>query len=237
VEAARVAFSGDDALLIEPDAEAASRWLGDFGAGHPLIAINARDSSSYGRKYPKPDLEFWIALLRGLAALPSSPHFLFLPVSYDPADDDRRPARSLAGALLDAGVPTSRLLVLEEPLDAPVLRGLAARATLGIGISYHFLLFCLAAGVPAFGLWQNPYYRAKIEGLMSLYQCSKQALGLSSISPEAMLADVEQMLADPSLQVNRLRSLGRELEASAQKTRARILDHLPLSPEPPQSCP
>lgn len=232
VDAARLGHSGDDALLLAPDEAGATRVLGGFGGAHPIIAVNLRDASSYGKKYPKPDLEFWSSLLRDLAALPSSPHFLFLPVSYDPVDDDRKPARALLESMVATGIPASRFFILEEMVEAPVLRALAARAALGIGISYHFLLFCLSARVPAFGFWQNPYYQAKIEGLMALYQCPEHALGLANTSPAVIATRLQAVLADRLAHVYRLETSSRELEAAAGQTRARILKCLP----PPASA-
>jgi polysaccharide pyruvyl transferase WcaK-like protein len=227
VVAAKIGHTGDDALLITPDDAAASRVLGEFGSGHPLVAVNLRDASSYGKKYPKPDLTFWSSVLRELAALPSSPNFLFLPVSYDPVDDDRRPARALIDSLVATGIPASRFFALEDPVEAPVLRSLAARAAVGLGISYHFLLFCLSAGVPAFGFWQNAYYRSKIEGVMRLYGCSGHALELAATSPTGLATRVEETLADRAGHVYHLQSISRQLEVAAAETRARILDRLP----------
>lgn len=227
VEPSRIHFTGDDSLLLEADDDGADRLLGGFGAGYPVIAINARDSSSYGRKYPKPDLGFWAALLGGLAALPAKPRLLFLPVSYDAADDDRRPARALVQSLLAAGVPAEHLLAPEDPFDAPVLRALAARATIGVGISYHFLLFCLSAGVPAFGLWQNPYYRAKIDGLMALHECPDHGLELGAVSPSELIGRINPLIESGNEARSRLESVTRRLRESAATTRKLILDSLP----------
>ncbi|MFM7182680.1 MAG: polysaccharide pyruvyl transferase family protein [Verrucomicrobiales bacterium] len=230
VNAGKIAHTGDDALLLRPDQEGGNRLLGGFGAGHPLVALNLRDASSYGKKYPKPDFEFWSNLLRDLAALPSSPHFLFLPVSYDPMDDDRRPARSLIDSLVATGIPSSRFFAVEESVDARVLLALAARAAVGVGISYHFLLFCLHAGVPAFGLWQNPYYKAKIEGLMALYQCPQHAHALAEISPAMLSLRVREALADRAAHVYHLEAVSRHLQSVAEQTRARILECFPPPP-------
>lgn len=229
VPASAIHHTGDDALLMPPDAEAARAHLPAMFDDRPVIALNLRDSSGYGRKYPKPDLRFWRELVTRLASHPSAPVFLFIPISYDEHDDDRRPATALMDDLAANGVARSRFLLPEQPLEAPVLRALAARSTVGIGISYHFLLFCLSAGAPAFGLWQNPYYRAKIDGLMDLHDLPENSLPLQDFDPADLAARVSAAISSENQARATLAMAMDRLAAESTASRRLMLDQLPAT--------
>ncbi len=223
----KIVHTGDDALLVDPNPAATSPLLPGLGGEQPLIALNLRDSSGYGRRYPKPHFDFWEQLATGLASLPCRPAFLFLPISYDPHDDDRKPARELRDRLLAHGVDARRMYLPEEPLETPTLRALASRATLGIGISYHFLLFCLAGGAPVFGVWQNPYYRAKVDGLLRLHDLAAHSLNPSETDPAELVRRAATMLTKNSRSHQHLAGLLPGLRDRESRARRQLLNLLP----------
>ena len=227
VKSGRIAHTGDDALLVAPDTAAAERILGGFSAGRPLISLNLRDSSGYRKKYPKPAWDFWKDLVRTLAAHPSRPNFLFVPISYNTGDDDRAPARRLIEMLEADGIARDRFFLPEEELEAPALRALAERADLAIGISYHFLVFSLTAGIPAFGLWQNPYYQTKTTGLMTLHGLPDHAIEMETCDPLLLAARALAVLDAPATVREPLRATLARLATETSAARQRILSLLP----------
>jgi polysaccharide pyruvyl transferase WcaK-like protein len=229
VKPARIVHTGDDALLVAPDTQAAERLLGGFSERRPLISLNLRDSSGYRKKYPKPAWDFWKDLVRTLAAHPSAPNFLFVPISYNSGDDDRVPARRLIEILEAEGIARERFFLPEDELEAPALRALAERADLAIGISYHFLVFSLTAGIPAFGLWQNPYYQTKTTGLMALHGLPDHAIELEKADPVALADRALAVLETPASVRDPLRSTLARLARESSSARDRILALLPAN--------
>lgn len=191
VSAAKSLHTGDDALLVPPDHAAADRILAGVPPERIIVGLNVRDASSYGRGYAKPVPEVWAGALRGLIEHGLDAQFLFVPISYDRQDDDRIAARKVAA--LAPGV-ADRITLVEEELDGAALRGLAARCHAAAGISYHFLLFCLAASVPTVGAWQNPYYQQKQTGLFRLYGASEDAHDFFKLDSAALCASIMRQL-------------------------------------------
>jgi polysaccharide pyruvyl transferase WcaK-like protein len=62
----------------------------------------------------------------------------------------------------------ARILPLQFA-DFAAVSATQAVADLAVGCTYHFLLFALAAGVPALGIYFSDYYRQKLTGLMAHY--------------------------------------------------------------------
>lgn len=219
VDAKKCLHTGDDALLVEPDFNAADCILAGIPGDRMLIGLNVRDSSSYGRGYPKPAPQLWARVLEDLIGKGMNAHFLFLPVSHDRQDDDRVAAREVARHF---GGGADRITLVEDELDAPVLRGLAARLQAAAGISYHFLLFCLAANVPAVGAWQNPYYRHKQEGLFRLYECPEAALELDRAEAGGLSSALLDIILRRDAISTRLAASNRKLAVTTDAARSEI---------------
>ena len=159
----RCLHSGDDAILMPMQASAAVQSF----AREALIALNFRDSSTYQKGFPKPSLPGFATALEIILQQDEHAQMLFVPISYNAQDDDRKPARAVVNLLKEQDQP--RISVAEAEMHAQELRALIASAEIGIGISYHFLLFCLSSNVPALGLFANAYYEQKTCGLFQLY--------------------------------------------------------------------
>ena len=159
----RCLHSGDDAILMPMQASAAVQSF----AREALIALNFRDSSTYQKGFPKPSLPGFAKALEMILHQDEHAQMLFVPISYNAQDDDRKPARAVVSLLKEQDQP--RISVAEAEMHAQELRALIASAEIGIGISYHFLLFCLSSNVPALGLFANAYYEQKTCGLFQLY--------------------------------------------------------------------
>ncbi len=182
VPAELVYHSGDDALLFESDADE----LTEFPEGKTLVGVNLRDSSTYQKGFAKAQPEEYAAWLDRIAAK-HNVHFVFIPVSYNEQDDDRAIAQKVV-ALMAA---KNRATVIERELDAAGIRKHCAAMDFGIGISYHFLLFSLSAGVPSLLLFQNAYYRQKLEGLGRLYAVDEYVVNM-----EERLGGFDQLAAN-----------------------------------------
>lgn len=189
--------SGDDSLRMAPQRSAAVEAVlaSSVPAGAPVMGLNFRDSSTYQKGFPKPANEaFADALARVLQASPGL-HGRFVPITYNPQDDDRKPARAVQALLAGKGLE-GRVAVVEQEMEAQELRALIGSADFAVGVSYHFLLFCLSSGVPAIGLHANPYYELKTLGLFRLYGMEAWAMDIrSGLEPEALAVRIQEMEA------------------------------------------
>jgi polysaccharide pyruvyl transferase WcaK-like protein len=116
---------------------------------------------------------------------------VFVPISYDSVDDDRRSAAAVVHAM--ASPASATVLTAEYP--ATLLRAMVGRMHLCIGTSYHFLLFALSDGGPALGLYKNAYYRQKQLGLYSLYGLERYSVDMLSAAPGEIEALAVELLA------------------------------------------
>jgi polysaccharide pyruvyl transferase WcaK-like protein len=199
--------SGDDALLLPPEFSAAAQNLHEALPQHELLlAVNFRDSSTYQKGFPKPATAAMAKVLEDFFQQHSSVQAWTVPISYNAQDDDRKASRALWDLLPEP--EQSRLSLIEQELRAPELRALLGKSHLAIGVSYHFLLFCLSANIPALGLFANPYYEAKTRGLMELYGMSEWAIDIRNGFDSALIA-------------SKLEALKTKREALSQQLRLR----------------
>lgn len=191
IDADKVITTGDDALLFRsPDPMAAvAAELSAIPPERKIIGINLRESSSYGRKYPKLDLQYLAVALDDIGARHNL-HFLFIPMSRDAQDNDLTTAKSIIEKMDEKG----RTRLVEKYWDAEQTRHLIGETDLALGISYHFLLFALSSGTPALGLCQNPYYKQKLSGLFRLYNCPDWAIELSPGNPALLTNSFDQLV-------------------------------------------
>lgn len=189
--------SGDDSLLMAPQRSPAvvNLLASTSPAGAPVLGLNFRDSSTYQKGFPKPANEAFADALATVFQASPLLHGRFVPITYNPQDDDRKPARAVQALLAGRGME-GRVALVEEELEAQELRALIGSVDFAVGVSYHFLLFCLSSGVPAIGLHANPYYELKTLGLFRLYGMEPWAMDIrTGLDPAALTSRVQEMEA------------------------------------------
>jgi colanic acid/amylovoran biosynthesis protein len=212
--------TGDDSLLLKAESSlAADTALREAGVPDRrlLLGVNFRDSSSYSPSHREGGTERLARLLDRVAD-DSRAHVVFVPISYDTADDDRKSAAAVANAM--ANPATAIVLTAEYP--AVSLRAIIGRMHLCIGTSYHFLLFALAEGVPALGLYKNAYYRQKQLGLFSLYRLDRYSVDMLSAGPDQIEALAAELLARRQDVAETLRRRNDELRSAETAGRAKL---------------
>ena len=221
----KICLTGDDALLFRSTCPGIPTPRAKF-----LLGVNLRDSSSYGKGYPKPGIEAVAAALIQVLEQHPDVNLVFIPISYDAWDDDRIPAQAVAEAI---GAP-GRIHLIREEYDAAQLRSLIARMDVCVGISYHFLMFALSAGVPAAGLFQNSYYRQKVEGLFDLYDLPQYALNFSGEAAAKNCTTLLEALGNLLDRKDELRECLRarqeSIDLDCQQSRQRLLSGLESLP-------
>lgn len=209
--------TGDDSLLLKAESSlVADTALREAGVPDQklLIGVNFRDSSSYSPAHHEGGTERLARLLDRLSDA-SGAHVVFVPISYDTADDDRKSAAAVLNAMAN---PTSATVLTAE-YPAALLRAMVGRMHLCIGTSYHFLLFALSEGVPALGLYKNTYYRHKQLGLYSLYGLERYSVDMLAAATGAIEALAAELLArrhDVAEAVRRRNDQLRSAEAGAR---------------------
>jgi polysaccharide pyruvyl transferase WcaK-like protein len=173
----RIILTGDDSDLLPPAPEnhiTEVLRLEGIPEDGPLIGVNFRDASSYHPGYADRGYE---QLAEALDDLVEHHHarLVFIPITYDPLDDDRKSAARVVAHMKRA----DRATIVKGEYTAALLRGLVGRMAMAVGSSYHFLLFALSQSVPSLALTKNPYYEVKHRGLMTLYHQSDQVFDIS----------------------------------------------------------
>ena len=214
VPAEIIHHSGDDALLFESD----NTDFPQLPEGKTLVGVNLRDSSTYQKGFAKSKPEDYAAWLDAIAAK-HEVHFVFIPVSYNEQDSDPAIAKKVVAEMQSPENAT----VVDQELDAAGIRRLCASMDYGIGISYHFLLFSLSAGVPSLLLFQNAYYKQKLEGLGRLYSVEDRVVDL-----EAGRGDFDRLVEDREALKKHLEERQEELEKECHAAREQIAERFLL---------
>jgi polysaccharide pyruvyl transferase WcaK-like protein len=220
----RVVHTGDDAELLAPapdDAVDAALRAEGLPEGRPLFGVNFRDAASYAPGYADTGHDRLAAALDTVIEA-TGVQVVFLPITFDPADDDRASADRVVGLMKHA----TRATVLRTRHDAARLRGIVARMTALAGASYHALLFALAAQVPVVALTKNAYYAAKHEGLLERFGCREAQVNMADVDA----ADLGRLLIELITTRNARAAMlaaGRAARASAEtEGRARVLQEM-----------
>lgn len=191
--ATRVVHTGDDSLLVAPtpvhDAAAILRFEGVPEHTIELIAVNLRDSSTYMSGYAKPPFALVAEVLDELLEHPGR-HVIFVPISYHSEDGDQESARQIMHHMRHS----ERATVINGEYRPSMIKGILAQTKIAIGTSYHFLLFALSQNIPVVALYQNPYYRQKLEGLCSMYGQEHRCLSLEGISADTLRKSGQDVL-------------------------------------------
>lgn len=213
--------TGDDALLLKKvEGEELDQILINEGLvnRNRLMAINFRDASSYKEGYEKPDLQNIAELLDSIIEEHGF-HLVFVPISYNQGDDDRESAKRIA-AIMKHKTETT---IIEQEYSPAELKGIVSKCECAMGISYHFLLFCLSSNVPAIGIYQNAYYRQKTEGLLDLFGLSGYAFNYSQTNNNSMTSALRQIISTKNEIVEELENINKSMlsESYAQHSKMR----------------
>ncbi len=221
---ALVHHTGDDSWLVPspPDADVLTAMAAEGIPGNNrLIGVNMRDASSYREGYSSVATEMIAAALDRLIEATGC-HVVFIPVTYDAADDDRESAGRIANHMHDQASCT----VIRGEYDASIIRGITGRMDICIGISYHFLLFALGQAVPSLALTGNGYYRAKHEGLLSLHGCRENCITLDGASADMIVDAATALLRQRETLSGVLKERIREMMPEVEASRSRMRDIL-----------
>jgi polysaccharide pyruvyl transferase WcaK-like protein len=208
----RVINTGDDALLVSAASklEIASilRTEGIPDTANELIVVNLRDSSSYQTGYAKPPFAIAAAVLDELLEHPSR-HVVFVPISYHSEDGDRESASKIMKSMRHY----DRGSIIIGEYSPSIIKGIIGQAHIAIGTSYHFLLFALSQSIPALALYQNPYYKQKLEGLCAMYGQEQYCISLDGMNTKSLSKAAQTLLDQRHIIVDGLKKNNRTLLA------------------------
>ena len=223
IDSDQIVTTGDDALLFKsPDPLAAvTAELSSIPRGRKIVGINLRESSSYGAKYPKLDLQYIATFLDDIGTRHDL-HFLFIPISRDAQDSDHKSAK----AIIEKMNGKHRTQLITEKWDAEQTRHLVGSTDFALGISYHFLLFALSSSTPTLGVYQNPYYRQKLSGLFNLYGCPAHAIEFKPEDPSLMPQSFDRLISSKDNMVQLLKEKNNRLNAVFKSSRKQLVEAL-----------
>jgi polysaccharide pyruvyl transferase WcaK-like protein len=181
------------------------------------MGINFRNASSYHPDFCDHGYEIIAEALDRIINKHAF-HIVFIPVTYDTQDDDRKSAAEVIRYMKHSSHVTN----ISGVYDGTVIRGLIDRMTLVAGSSYHFLLFALSQTLPTLALTKNEYYRAKHKGLMSLYEQEDHLIHMAEASSEDVVANIENLLYHQNDIRQKLQERQVILESTAQASYAML---------------
>lgn len=212
-EVSKVVYTGDDALLLKPVNNLIIEKE-NVPNDSLLIGINIRDASSYSTSYGKPNIILYASLLDTIVREPNR-HLIFIPISYNNEDDDRKSAQKI----VDAMRFRDQVTIIHNEYSPSELRGLVGKLHFAIGTSYHFLLFALSSNVPSVGVYQNDYYKQKIEGLFSLFDMEEYCLDMNVNDLQTVLSTYNKALQNYDRVVQHLISRNEQLTQTSMANR------------------
>jgi len=213
-QTSKVIHTGDDALLLKPEQDSVLRKIleAEKIPNAALIGVNLRDASSYSANYAKLLVTSYAQLLDEIVSQPGR-HLVFIPISYNYADDDRKSAQQIVKAMRFQ----DRVTIIRKEYDASQLRGLIGRMNIAIGTSYHFLLFALSGNVPSVGVYQNEYYKQKLQGLFSLFGMQKYCLNMNGDDRKSAETIIEDLFQNNHEIIEMLKSRNEMLQSLSIK--------------------
>jgi polysaccharide pyruvyl transferase WcaK-like protein len=213
---AKIVWTGDDSLLLDSCSdlhiENIFKSLG-IPQGKILVGVNFRDGSVYASDFASPDFQLYANLLDG-ALDKDNIHVIFIPISYNCADDDRKSAENIA----DKMRCSKNITIINDEYSPSELKGIIGAMNFVVGTSYHFNLFAMAANVPAVGIYPDAYYKQKLQGLFSLYKMEDYCFALSKSNVSALGAEIQLLLSERDLCSDKLRGTNSIMSATIQKS-------------------
>jgi len=194
----RIRVAPDDSFYVDPINEMEAKRLLkneklDLNRikrpGRKIIALNTRP---WWKRKPK-DAKLKKALEDITRFLIKEGHFLvFVSTAYtcSPAYNDMNAAKELLRNLK----PTQNAWVLQNRYNWSQLKGILGLMDAAVGVSYHFAVFATSMGVPTIGLYQDEYYRLKLQGFFELIGFDKWAIDVSKIDQHMLIENVKKML-------------------------------------------
>ena len=224
----RVINTGDDALLVSAASklETASifRTEGIPDTATELIVVNLRDSSSYQAGYAKPPFAIAAVVLDELLEHPGR-YVVFVPISYHSEDGDRESASKIMKSMRHY----DRASIISGEYSPSIIKGIIGQAHIAIGTSYHFMLFALSQNIPVLALYQDAYYKQKLEGLCAMYGQKQYCISLDGMDTKSLskatqiLLDQRHIIFDELMEKNR--ALFADFTAAHSVIRDLILNH------------
>ena len=91
--------------------------------------------------------------------------------------------------------PDHTTIIVKE--YSPVeIKGIIKKVDLAVGTSYHFNLFALSSNVPVIGIYQNEYYKQKLEGVLSLFGMGAYCFDFLSAKKSDIIGCINDLLED-----------------------------------------
>lgn len=216
----RIWQTGDDALLLPVLSEAEVEALleaEELPHAELLIGVNVRDASNYSSQFHESGLGTLATALAEVAVRHRA-RLVFIPISYDPWNDDRKSAEALAAAIGERAPVT----IVRNERSAAELRTLIGHMSICVGTSYHFLLFALSGNVPSIGLYRNAYYRQKQTGLFGLFGEAEWCIDGLLTSAAELTERMEHLIVERTKLSQELEKANERLAEEAARARAQF---------------
>jgi len=220
----RIFCTGDDACLLSPLPDKQIRQILQqerVPEGKLLVAFNFRDGSRYTGSFTSVAPQRYARILDSILSL-GNIHGVFIPVSYNSNDDDRRRAEEIIALMKQRASVT----ILQGEYGPDQLKSLVGSMHLAIGTSYHFNLFALSGNVPAIGLYNDLYYRKKLTGLFSMYEMNSSCYSLGESSLNEIEAAVRELLERRNEAARQLMETNLKLDCIFRDAHARLAQFL-----------
>lgn len=187
-------YSGDDAGdLPDAPAQRIDQILADEGVprGVPLMAIHIRARRAGGGTNQAPR----IAAMLDRVVDEIGHHLVFVSTLHKHTRADENGNREVFALMKRQDKAT----VLQREYTSHEARGVVGRASLAIGMGYHFAVFCLNQGVPCMVFSSSSYYDGKAGGLLAHFGIPDWLRPFDDIGSDAAIDLLKRGLSDGAL--------------------------------------
>jgi len=121
-------------------------------------------------------------------------YLVFVPTSYREYSrgfDDAEGARELIQRLK---LSEDKVKVLENKYNWQEIRAILGLFDLVLAVSYHSAVFAMSMGTPTIGLYQDEYYRMKLQGLFKMMNVEEFAIDITKTTIKEIVPKINQLL-------------------------------------------
>jgi polysaccharide pyruvyl transferase WcaK-like protein len=192
----RVTLTGDDAWATEAiSAHDAAGILQQNGVSSRFIVAQMRLAAITGVDVD--EAKRLAALLDKLSATLGA-ETIFACTECGPGSRDVLSARLVSSHM------KQRVAAVFDDVNPGTIKGIIGRASLAVGLAYHFAVFAVSIGTPALALHRNDYMRHKFKGLELMHPEAMAAFDLNVPDIDAeVVARAGQLLVEREQRQNR----------------------------------
>ncbi len=206
-----VIATADDATLLPPASQEKVKavFLNEKISLHrPLIAVNIyKHSILQVHRTKEKKVTRLLAEISDYLISKHDARIIFLSTSYRPETDDRVAASNILKLMKHK----DEVRIITNEYNDRMIKGITGQMDLVLGLRYHFIVFAVTSQVPSIGIYMDPYYSIKINGILKLVEQEEYACDIEKLSLKDLINLTEKILSNKESIRKKLRERTKEL--------------------------